>query len=331
MRIALISTINMPTPPVGYGGIERLVHTFAEELIRQGHDVTLFAREGSYCSGRTITVAGNGHSSGGKIRLDEVTLHEAVRAYIDAERPDVIHDWSLDNLFVNSAPEGTPFVVSTCIPQPAHYNQRNVVAASAAHAATLKGGTVPFVRFGIDIEGTEFDRTGGSRLVHVAKIARYKAQHLSMIGTALARMPLDVVGNVEGQRYANYVIRPLAAMLPNVRLTGESFDVGATLRKALALVLTPQWFETFPLVSLQAMAAGTPVVTFKSGGLPEQIEQGVNGFIATGLRDFVEYVGRAGEIDRTRCRELAMERFHVSRMVQDYVGLYGRVRDGETW
>jgi glycosyltransferase involved in cell wall biosynthesis len=331
MRIAVVSTINMPTPPAGYGGIERLVHTFVEELIRQGHDVTLFAREGSHCSGRTIGVPVNGHSSGGRVRLSEEALHKAVGEFVAAERPDVVHDWSLDNLFVNRAPEAVPFVVSTCVPQQDTYQQRNVVAASAAHAATLKGGAVPFIRFGIDVGRTEFAACGGDRLVHVAKIARYKAQHLSMISAALARMPLDVVGNVEGRRYAKFVVRPLAAMLPNVRLTGESLDVESTLRGARALVLTPRWFETFPLVSLQSLATGTPVVTLGTGGLPEQIEQGVNGFVAHTLRDLIGYIGRIDEIDRATCRETAMERFHVSRMVREYVEMYERVRQGETW
>jgi len=334
MRIAVISTINYPTPPVGYGGIERLVHIFVEELIRQGHDVTLFGRPGSTCSGRTIEVAeyaGEKQSSGGGVLINEEALYRSVRAYVDSERPDVVHDWSLGNLFVNRHPDAVPFVVSTCVPQLPSYNQANVVAASAAHAASLRDGTVPFVRFGIDVERIPFHPKGGPRLAHVAKIARYKAQHLSMIASALARMPLDVVGNVEGRRYSRLIVNPLAALLPNVRLTGESLNVDATLGEALALVLTPRWFETFPLVSLQSMAAGTPVVTLGTGGLPEQIEQGVNGFIATSLMELVRYLPQVRGIDRARCRELALERFHVSRMVREYVQLYEKVRDGVRW
>lgn len=334
MRVAVISTVNLPTPPVGYGGIERLVHIFVEELIRQGHDVTLFGRPGSSCSGRTIEVqeyADEAQTSGGRVLIDEEALYRSVRQYVDTERPDVIHDWSLGGLFVNRHPDAVPFVVSTCVPQPSSYDQANVVAASAAHAASLRGGKVPFVRFGIDVDRMPFFPNGGPRLAHVAKIARYKAQHLSMIASALARMPIDIVGNVEGQRYNRLVVNPLATMLPNVRLTGESLDVDATLGGALALVLTPRWFETFPLVSLQSMAAGTPVVTLATGGLPEQIEPGVNGFIATGLMELVKYLPRVREIDRAKCRALAMERFHVSRMVREYVQLYDQVRDGARW
>lgn len=334
MRIAVISTVNLTTPPVGYGGIERLVHIYVEELLRQGHEVTLFGRPGSYCSGRTVAVtqyATAEQSSGGRHLISEEALYESVRDYVAAEKPDIVHDWSLRNLFVNRHPEAVPFVVSTCVPQPPDYNQANVVAASAAHAATLKGGRVPFIRFGIDVENIPFAAVGGRRLAHVAKIARYKAQHISMIGAALARMPLDVVGNVEGRRYNKLIVRPLAAMLPNVRLTGESLDVDKTLREALALVLTPRWFETFPLVSLQSMATGTPVVTLSTGGLPEQIEPGVNGYIAKGMGDFVQQLGMVADIDRAGCRATAMERFHVSRMVREYVGLYEQVRDGAAW
>jgi glycosyltransferase involved in cell wall biosynthesis len=334
MRIAVVSTINLPTPPAGYGGIERLVYWYAEELVRQGHEVTLFGRTGSHCSGRTIEVtdsAAQAPSSGGKVRLSEESLYRCMRDHFAAEPPDVIHDWSLQNLYVNRHPDTAPFIVSTCVPQPADYAQRNVVAASAAHAATLKDGKVPFVRFGIDVDNLPFSSERGTRLVQVAKIARYKGQHLAMLAAALARKPLDVVGNVEGQRYYRLIVRPLAALLPMVRLTGETFEVDAVLRSALALVLTPQWFETFPLVSLQAMAAGTPVLTLASGGLPEQIEEGINGFVANGVRELAGYMRRVEEIDRRACRAIVEERFHVRRMVHDYIRLYERVRDRESW
>jgi glycosyltransferase involved in cell wall biosynthesis len=334
LRIAVISTVNRATPPLGYGGIERVVHVFAEELVRQGHDVTVFGRPGSRSSGRVIAVGGYScerEVSGGRDRLDEEMLYDSVRAFVDAEPPDVIHDWSLRNLFVNRHPDAVPFIASTCIPQPEGYDQANVVAASAAHAAILKDGTVPFVHYGIEVEKVRFSARSGPRLVHLSKIAAYKGQHLAMLAAALARRPLDVVGNVEGQRYYNYLVRPLAAMLPGIRLIGETNEPEKTLGDALALVQAPRWFEIFPLVSLQALAAGTPVVSLRAGGLDEQIEPGVNGFLADGVLGFAEAMRGVSGLSRAACRDIARDRFDVQRMVGNYLALYARVMAGDRW
>jgi glycosyltransferase involved in cell wall biosynthesis len=334
LRIGVISTVNLPTPPVGYGGIERVVHAFVEELIRQGHHVTMFARPNSHCSGETIEVAGYGQSravSGGRHRLDEEALAEAVEAYVGREKLDVLHDWSLENIFVNRRPEALPFVVSTCVPQAPSYAQRNVIADSAAHAATLKGGTVPFVHFGIDVSKVPWSPTGGTRLVQVAKISWYKGQDVAMLAAALARRPLDVIGNEEGRRYGRFLVRPMAALLPNVRLLGETRDVEGVLAGARALVLAPRWFETYPLVSMQALCAGTPVVALDSGGLDEQIRHGENGFLARNVFELARAMRDVDQISRQRCRDMAVEQFDVRHMVRRYLELYARVMDGETW
>lgn len=333
LRIGVVSTVNTRTPPAGYGGIERVVHCLVEELVRQGHDVTLFARAGSTCSGRTVGIGDEDGAvfTGGRGPLDEEALCAAIDAHTAQNRLDVLHDWSLRNLFVNRHPERVPFVVSTCVPQPDDYAQVNVVADSAAHAKTLKGGAVPFVRFGVDVASLPWSPEGGDRLVHLAKIARYKGQHVSILAAALARQPLDIVGNVEGRRYARFVVNPLAAMLPNVRLLGETREPDRVLAGALALVQAPLWFETYPMVTIQALCAGTPVVSLRAGGVPEQVEEGVSGYLADGITDLARAMRAVRGISRKRCREFALERFDVRDTALGYVELYRRAMDGERW
>ncbi|BDG73475.1 glycosyltransferase [Roseomonas fluvialis] len=330
----MISTISVPTPPQGYGGIERVVHALAEELVRQGHEVTLFARAGSACSGQTIEVdpaADQPAFTGGKAPLNEQPLCDAVEAYTARHRLDVLHDWSLQNIFVNRHPDRVPFVVSTCVPQPEGYAQANVVAACAAHARTLKGGTVPHVGYGVDVQSLDWSEQGGERQVHLAKIARYKGQHVSILAAALSRQPLDIVGNIEGRRYAKFIIEPMAALLPNVRLLGETREVERMLAASRALVLAPLWFEVYPMVVIQALCAGTPVVTLRSGGLPEQVEDGVNGYLADNVMGLARAMREVRGISRKRCREVALERFAVRDMATRYAMLYRRSIDGERW
>ena len=100
MRIAVISTVYKSTPPRGYGGIERVVYAFVEQLIKEGHDVTLFATPGSYCSGKTITIEAYNPASApsGIMRksdiISEEALYSALHQHTATERYDIIHDWS---------------------------------------------------------------------------------------------------------------------------------------------------------------------------------------------------------------------------------------------
>ncbi|MBV8652887.1 MAG: glycosyltransferase, partial [Alphaproteobacteria bacterium] len=140
MRIAMVSTVYKQTPPRGYGGIERVVHTLTEALIREGHDVTLFATPGSHCSGKTIEItAYDPQSAPSGVRsqadiISEEPLYAAMTEHVSRDRFDVVHDFSFQNLFVSRHPERVPFIISTCIPLPPDTRRPNLVACSAAHA-----------------------------------------------------------------------------------------------------------------------------------------------------------------------------------------------------
>lgn len=335
MRLAMVSTVYRSTPPKGYGGIERVVHTLAEALVARGHDVTLFATTGSQFSGRLIEVPGYDPATaptgriGGR-SLSEEPLYRAMAAFL-AEHPiDVLHDFSFDNLFVNRHRGDVPALVSVCIPlDPALPRPHCAVACSAAHAETI-GADVPFVRYGLDLAAFTPVYEKGRRLVHIAKIAPYKAQHEAMIAALRARCALDIVGNVEHRTYYHAAVAPLA-MLPGMRYLGETLDTRALLGPARALVQTPRWFDAFPLVALEAMACGTPLIAYRTGGLPEQIEHGVNGFLCDGVGEMAEMMRRVDEIDPRACRAMAEENFAVPRMADEYCALYEKVIGGACW
>ena len=337
MRIAVLSTVYKATPPVGYGGIERVVHTFTEALIRAGHDVTLFGAAGSRCSGHTVeltaydsSVAPSGINSRHDV-ISEETLYDAVCAEHAREAFDIIHDWSFENLFVKRHPERAPFVISTCIPPAPSYSRPNLVACSAAHASQV-GGTTRFVHYGLNLADWQHGVRKTKELVHISKIARYKAQHEAIRAARRARRPLAVVGNIESKVYYWTRVKPaLVRAGSSVRYLGETRDTNAILRSAAALVQTPRWFDAFPLIVLESLASGTPVIAYATGGLPEQIVDGLTGFLC---RDEDELTTRMGDIDGIRpanCRAYAEEHFAVERMVSDYEALYAAARDGERW
>jgi glycosyltransferase involved in cell wall biosynthesis len=336
MRIAMISTVYKSTPPRGYGGIERVVHTLTEELVRAGHEVTLFATPGSSCSGTTVEISGYDPKrapSGVRSKRDVISeepLYGAMVEHITPDRFDLVHDFSFQNFFVLRHPERVPFVISTCIPLPLGTRRPNLVACSAAHARSIAPST-RFVRYGLDLAAWPYSLEKQRHTVHIAKIAPYKGQHEAAFAAALARRELHVVGNIEHQLYHRAVLRPLIALLPGISYKGEAAATSPVLLPAAALVQTPKWFDAFPLIVLEALASGTPVISYREGGVVEQIEHGVNGFLCDGPFRLAEMIGRVDEIKPATCRAYAEEHFSVARMAREYAALYENVRDGATW
>jgi len=336
MRIAVISTVFKRTPPDGYGGIEKVVYTLVEELSRQGHDVVLFAARGSHCSGKTIEVEGCDYSKtpSGTINksdiISEEPLYEVMRSYLHDHPVDVIHDWSFQNLFVLRYPDVFPFVISTCIPPVPGYRRPNLVACSNAHAL-ICGGTTKYVRYGLNLDDYEFSYSKKDYFIHIAKIAKYKGQHLAIMAFRKTKEKLEIAGNIEDSLYYRIILKPLLWFSPNVSYLGEIQGINNYLRDAKALIQTPRWFDAFPLVILEAFASGTPVISFSEGGIPEQIVNGLNGYLCKNTDDIVSAVNNISQIKPQNCRFYAEEYFSVNRMSKEYIGLYNRVIDGESW
>lgn len=336
MRILVVSTVYNSTPPVGYGGIQRVVHSLTQALVREGHDVILMAPPRSHCSGRTVHVQAYDPDrpwsavKGEGDLLSEEPLYEAMKDFLANEKVDVIHDWSFQSLFVRRHPEHTPFVVSTCIPPAPDFSRTNLVACSDAHAR-LVGGTTRFVHYGLPLEDWRYETRKSAPPIHIAKIARFKAQHLAIMAAMRARKPLVIAGNVENRRYHNLVIRPLLWMAPKVDYIGEIKGTQEALLKASALVQTPRWFDCFPLVVLEALASATPVIALAEGGLPEQVKHGETGFLCNDVGSLADALANVDKIDPRACRDDAEKRFSDRAMAKSYVELYQRALDGERW
>jgi len=337
MKIAVVSIMFKQTPPPAYGGIERVVYNLVEALVRGGHEVTMFATPGSYCSGKTVVVPAYdpARAPSGIIKksdaVSEEPLYEAMRDYLRENPVDVIHDWSFDSLFVRRHPEAYPFVISTCIPPPPDFQRRNLVACSKAHAR-LCGGATKHVYYGLDLDSYRYDFQKENHFIHISKIARYKGQHLAILAAVKSRSRLAVAGNVEDKLYYRGVIRPLTFLFPKYAgYIGELHGTNDQLRRARALVQTPRWFDAFPLVILESFASGTPVIALGEGGIPEQIDGGINGYLCQTVDDLAHAMENIGRIKPQTCRQYAEERYRAERMAADYVSLYNQVRDGDGW
>lgn len=337
MRIGVLSTVYHRTPPEGYGGISRVVHYLAEELVALGHDVTLFATPGSRTSGRLVEVKAYRpelERSGIYKRsqaLSEEPVYEALAAYLERHPLDVIHDWTFQNLFVTRHPERVPFVVSLCVPgQFPGASQVNRVACSKA-LAEFFGGTTRYVVYGVPLGRYRFEERKKAHFVHLAKIARYKAQHEAILAARRVGARLFLVGNVEKKSYYYTRVRPLLALSPDVRFVGETKDPGAWMRDARALIQTPRFLDALPLATLESLASGTPVIAYDAGGVKEAVKTGITGFLAEDVDGLAAAMERIDEIDPRTCRDYAATYLSAERMARDYVALYERAAAGETW
>ena len=336
MNIAIISLPYARTPPIGYGGIERVVHILVEQLVKEGHQVTMFATPGSYCSGKTIEVSGYDPSrapSGVHKKADflsEEPLYEAVQNYLKSHTVDVIHDWSFQNLFVLRHQGEFPSLISTCVPPSPRYRRPNLVACSKAHAA-LHTASTRYVYYGLDLDKWNFQYRKKDYFIHISKIAHYKAQHIAMLAARRIGARLKIAGNIEGARYYNLFFRPMLWFSPKISYIGEIQGTNRHLMEARALIQTPKWFDAFPLVVLESFASGTPVIGLAAGGVPEQIKDGVNGFLCHSVSDIADAMANINKIDPRACREYAETHFSAKRMAHDYIALYQQVMEGETW
>lgn len=336
MRIAVIAPPYKPIPLSGYGGIERVIHSLVEQLVASGHEVTLFAVAGSRCSGSMVQIPlpeGTMALSGLRRKSDacsEETLYQAMLQHLGSRPVDVIHDWSFQNLFVQRHPERVPFLISTCIPPEPGSSRPNLVACSRAHAS-LCGGSTRFVHYGLDLERWNYSLEKNGHMIHIAKIARYKAQHLAVRASRAAGKNLVLAGNVEDPLYYYAMIKPLLWISPRVSYLGEVQGTNQHLLHASALVQTPRWFDAFPRVVLEALASATPVIAFAEGGIPEQIEPGVNGFLCGSLDEMVSAMENVDQIKPRDCRDYAQEHFSLPLMAARYLDLYRQVCDGERW
>jgi len=338
MRIAQVAPLHERVPPLLYGGTERVVSYLTEELVRQGHDVTLFA------SGDSITRAKLVACSERSLRLDERIIDPLAHHFVlldevfaRAAEFDVFH-FHIDYLhFPLSRRQQTPHVTTLhgrldlpdLIPLYRKFGEMPVVAISRAQRRPL-----PWLNWqGTVHHGLPPDlyRPGAGRGDYLLFLGRISIEKRLDRAIEIARhsgMRLKVAAKVDtaDRKYFKKTIEPLLDD-PIVEFVGEVGDRGkqALLGDARALLFPIDWPEPFGLVLLEAMACGTPVIAYRRGSVPEILEDGVTGFLVDNLCEATSAVANVDRLDRALCRSRFEERFSAARMAQDYLNIYERL------
>lgn len=338
MKIAQIAPLAERCPPRLYGGTERIVSYLTEELVRQGHEVTLFASGDSKTAARLVRCsdmalrlnpAVKDHLPYHIMMLDEVRQRaeefDVLHFHTDLLHYPLIRDIAdrtvttlhgrLDLPDLKCLYAAFPEIPLVSIsrdqrrPLPRHLNW----AGNVAHG--LPRDLLPLTA-----------RPKGDYLAFLGRISPEKRPDRAIEIAAHAGMKLKIAAKVDrvDQTYWDDTIAPLIASHPNVEFVGEIDEEQKAdfLGNARALLFPIDWPEPFGLVMIEAMACGTPVIAFRSGSVPEVIDDGVSGFIVESVTDAANAVSRLDQLDRGKVRATFEKRFTVERMTQDYLAIY---------
>jgi glycosyltransferase involved in cell wall biosynthesis len=338
MRIAQVAPLVESVPPRLYGGTERVVSNLVEELVRQGHDVTLFASGDSRTSARLVPGSPTALRLSGCCQ-DFLAPHVFMLEQVlkQAEEFDVVH-FHIAQLHFPIARRALPAHVTTLHgrldlpelgPLYEEFNDIPCVSISDAQRAPLpQANWVATVHHGLPPDLLPFNPGPGSYLAFLGRISPEKRVDRAIAIARACGQPLRIAAKVDpaDTDYFEREIRPLLDD-PLVEFIGEIGDAekAAFLGHARALLFPIDWPEPFGLVMIEALACGTPVIAFRGGSVAEVIDNGLTGFIVETLEEAIAATGRIGTLDRRICRAVFEDRFTVARMAANYVSLYDRV------
>jgi glycosyltransferase involved in cell wall biosynthesis len=347
MNIAQLAPPFETIPPVGYGGTERVVHTLTEELIRRGHEVTLFASGDSRTSARLVPTCEQALWRYERAYRDFAALLSVTlgKALGELDNFDVVHS-HLDHFgFALTRQASTP-IVSTLhsrLDLPEHQDlYREFADVPLVSISNAQRTPVPWANFvatvhhGIDLEPFTFNPHPDSYLAYLGRISPDKGLDTAIRVARRAGLPLRVAARMPPPfrsdpsvradwDYWEHVVRPLLGS--DVEVVGEvaHAEKDAFLRNATALLFPIRWPEPFGLVMVEALACGTPVLALRGGSVPEVVRDGVTGFICDTEDELVMAAGKLGGLDRWTCRREAEQRFTPAAMARAYERVYERV------
>ena len=336
MRIAQIAPLHESVPPRLYGGTERVVSFLTEELVRQGHEVTLFASGNSQTSARLVRCCDMALRFNPAVRdalpyhiimLDEVRRRidqfDILHFHIDIIHAALVHDFADRTLTTLHGrldlPDLAPFYAA--------FRDLPLVSISNDQRGYLRDANwLGTVYHGLPPDLLPFRPNPDGYLAFLGRISPEKGPDFAIEIAARSRMPLKIAAKVDraDQAYWEAKIRPMIEGNPDVEFIGEigEREKASFLGGATALLFPVDWPEPFGLAMIEAMACGTPVIAYRRGSVPEIVEENVSGFVVDTLEEAVAAVRRIGDLNRVNVRAEFERRFTDERMAHDYVRIY---------
>jgi glycosyltransferase involved in cell wall biosynthesis len=339
MKIAQISPLIESVPPRLYGGTERIVSYLSEELVKAGHEVTLFASGDSTTSAELVSCAPMALRLDPKVRWQEpyyMVMLDRVRRL--ADEFDILHfhiDYFQFPLFRHMAGRTlTTLHGRQDVPEMKWlYNAFPEMPLNSISDAQRR--PIPNATFaGTVLHGLPENLLSptlnptGDYVAFLGRVSPEKRLDRAIRIAVTAGIPLKIAAKVDkaDQEYFETVIKPMLSM-PGVEFIGEINErqKGSFLGNARALLFPIDWPEPFGLVMIEAMACGTPILAFRHGSVPEVIDDGMSGYVVDTEEEAVSVLKQTIDLDRRKVRRRFEERFTSARMAADYVNLYEKL------
>jgi len=336
MKIAQVAPLMESVPPRLYGGTERVASYLTEELVAQGHDVTLFASGDSITSAKLVPCAAQALRLNKAVRdptpyymlmLDKVRRQahdfDVIHFHMDQFHFPIFRDIAQRTVTTLHGRQDLPdmFPLYAGFPEMrlvSISNAQRKPIADASFAATVYHGLPRDLL-------TPTLKPRGGYLVFIGRISPEKRVDRAIRIARSVGIPLKIAAKVDrvDQEYFKTTIEPMLGG-SDVEFIGEIDErrKPGFLGEARGLLFPIDWPEPFGLVMIEAMACGTPVLAFRKGSVPEVIDEGVTGFVVDSEEEAVRRLGALLALDRGRVRRRFEERFTASRMAADYLKLY---------
>ncbi len=339
MKIAQISPVFERVPPKAYGGTERVISYLTEELVRQGHDVTLFATGDSITKAKLVSAIEKSERLDAREQGWLMYFTVMMDQLIDmADEFDVIH-FHTDFLHF-------PIAKMLAVPQVTtlhgrldwpdlirlhrHFHNMPLVSISNSQRTPLQSanwqGTV---YHGLPDALYSFQKEPRDYFAFCGRISQEKRVDRAIDIALRCDMPLYIAAKIDraDDAYFRERVKPLFNH-PLIDYLGElgEPEKQELLANARALLFPIDWPEPFGLVMIEAFACGTPVIAYRNGSVPEIMEDGITGFVVTNQEQAVQAGKNIDSIDRKRCRDVFERRFSAARMAENYVNVYRKIQ-----
>lgn len=341
MRIAQLAPLAESVPPKGYGGSELIVNLLTEELVKRGHDVTLFATADSQTEGRLIECAPQGlrASSIAPTRWHAYNIKALIKLEEMQDQFDIIHNHMGYAALPALSKLRCPVVTTNHNPLYDYckdiyfaYGKMQFISISDAYKRLNypeKVNYITTVYNGINLDDFSIDESiERKHLLFLGRLCADKGTKEAIEIAGKLDMPIVLAGKVDrnDEPYFNEFIKPRLKE-SKVEFVGEvsTQEKNSLYNSAIATLCPINFEEPFGLVFSESLACGTPVMALRRGAAPEVVSDGQTGVIGDSIEELVERFSEIGNITQQTCRERVARLFSKEKMTDSYLKAFERV------